>query len=1195
VIFEIYSMGDGLYMKRILDGVAMMSNSGFLLALGSFGLILGLMLAGLKAIETGGQKIELPSVFVSFLVILGMFSVKVDTAIYALDGAPGSSNMSMYTVDNVPVGVAFPSMMVTTLGKVITEKFQQAFSVPGMEDLGLQGGQFGNTLKLVDMARRWDIEGLGGGTNSKVSVFRRNLVSYVSNCTIPGIQRGAIDKEALLTTATPITAFEDGQGIGFSDKWTSTTMIVGGALTDLDCDVAMRELERQAADEGMMNSFLTAAMNMTDARSGTDSASIAATAAFTAIGANSSTIQQHVMASAVREIMDEAISGSSALTSAEIQAQMMLIQGARQRQDEWGAGEVMFRKAMRPFMAFLECFSFIAAPFMVMAIGLGSMGLRMVGKYFMVNLWIMTWAPMFAAVDLFQITMVQHAIKAMQILNVSSNGVPLSSIAGAAALNAELTTWISVGGWMATLVPPMGYLLLSGGAVAMTSFAGKMSGQDHVNEKLTSPDLASVKESMSVSSQMSYSQGLGSSMSGVDNLNGSFSFSGAASSSVDSSRSALQSAQRTASTQLNSTISSVLGQTSSVRHSDGVTMQAGNTIGDSISQTHGNGTSSDRSDSADLSKVNRDSTSLNTQGGVNASASGGQSSQETAANGGSGGPSGGGAKNSRSASGTAGISGGVSLSRQEMGSQESTFGRSAKVSQSEREQLDRVVKADSAASKQELLQSMADNGSSIAKQVLDSYGKSQAAQDLRSTSEQYAEAERVATTATTLSGTSVQAFSHHVASQGAGAVEDAVARAREAGGDAAFSLNLQQVHDQQQRKLFAGDEGQARAMAAAMTLAGTGSGAYRIPAGSESERLEALADLANKYSVGAGSASVGSASANEGMLESGPRYGQATANAAGLTTAHLPNESSLRQAVAGDIAKGSGANTDDVMMKANAAADMGYRDNRDDFFQGNHAALSGQVTAHGAEDLRQTMGGGKDIAQNLHYTRALDDLWSTTKSDGIGSNNTASLMYSNYFADGKDGAIRQDTGNRDVPFQRNDEKAEHGSSGLSRFEELRREIAAQSGLSQNVIDEDAVNVIAGAALFRESRGAMSGGAYLSNEDADRLEKSFQGLSPNQVSALFHDPLHNDLPNATGGDGFTSSTLGMALVRDSTQGLPRPIDEQDTTQGLPRPIEEHDPTQISMTNAAVGGGMTSTSSGSVVDKEALQGLPRPIEE
>ncbi|MCW0399301.1 hypothetical protein NB700_001857 [Xanthomonas sacchari] len=1137
MVFEIYSMGDGLYMKRILDGVAMMSNSGFLLALGSFGLILGLMLAGLKAIETGGQKIELPSLFVSFLLILAMFSVKVDTAIYALDGAPGASNMSMYTVDNVPVGVAFPSMAVTTLGKVITEKFQQAFAVPGMEDLGLKGGQFGNTLKLVDMARRWDIEGLGGSANSKVTVFRRNLVSYVSNCTIPGIQRGAIDKDALLTSATPISSFDEGQGIGFTDKWTSTTMSVGGAQVDMDCDVAMRELEKEAADAGMMNSFLTAAMNMTDARSGTSSAEMAATAAFTAIGANSSTIQQHVMASAVREIMDEAISGSSALTANEIQAQMMLIQGARQRQDEWGAGEIMFRKAMRPFMAFLECFAFIAAPFMVLAIGLGQMGLRMVGKYFMVNLWIMTWAPMFAAVELFQITMVQHAIKAMQILNANNNGVPLSSIAGAAALNSELTTWISVGGWMATLVPPMGYLLLSGGAVALTSFAGRMAGQDHVNEKLTSPDLASVKEAMSVSSQMSYSQGMGSSVSGVDNLNGSFSFSGAASSSVDSSRSAMESAQRTASTQLNKTISNALGQTSSVRHSDGVTLQAGQSIGDSMSQTHGNGTSSDRTDTADLSKVNRDATTLNTQAGVNASASAGQSAQESL---GKGGSTGGGSSNSRNMSGTAGLNGGVGLSRQEMGSQESTFGTNAKVSKSEREQLDRVVKADSAASKQEMLQNMAESGSNVARQILESFGKSQAAQDLKATSAQYAEAERVATTATTLSGTSIQAFSHQLASQGPGAVEEAVARARETGGDAAFSLNLQQVHDQQQRKLFAGDESQARAMAAAMTLAGTGSGAYRVPSGSDAERLEALADLSNKYSVGAGSANVGNAHANQGLSESGPKYGQATSSTADLTMAHLPQEHALRHAVGADLANGSGANAQEIEKKANAAADMGYSNTRNDFFQGNHAALSGQVTANGASGLRETMAGGADVASDLHYMRALDDLWSTSKSDGIGSNNTASLMYSNYLADGKDGTIRQDTGERDVPFQRNDAKAEHGSSGLSRFEELRREVAAKSGLSQNVIDENAVNVIAGAQLFRESRDAVSGGAYLTNADADKLEQSFRELGPNQVNALFHDPLHNDLPNATGGDGFSSSTLGMALVKAAPQPLPKPI-------------------------------------------------------
>ncbi|MBD4373664.1 hypothetical protein GUH02_12730, partial [Xanthomonas citri pv. citri] len=82
---------------------------------------------------TGGQKVELPNLFVSFLLILGMFSIKVDTTLYALDGAPGANTLQTYTVDNVPFGVAAPAMVVSTIGKVITEKMQQAFAVPGME------------------------------------------------------------------------------------------------------------------------------------------------------------------------------------------------------------------------------------------------------------------------------------------------------------------------------------------------------------------------------------------------------------------------------------------------------------------------------------------------------------------------------------------------------------------------------------------------------------------------------------------------------------------------------------------------------------------------------------------------------------------------------------------------------------------------------------------------------------------------------------------------------------------------------------------------------------------------------------------------------------------------------------------------------------------------------------------------------
>lgn len=1127
-MFEIYSLGDGLFMKRVLDGVAMMSNEGFLLALGSFGMLIGLLLMGLKAIESGGQKVELPNLFVSFLLILGMFSVKVDTTIYALDGAPGANMLQTYTVDNVPIGVAAPATIVSTIGKVITEKMQQAFSVPGMEEFDVNSGQFGNTLKMLDMTRRWDLAGLKG-SQSKVSTFKTNLRSYYAECTIPAIQRGALDQDTVMSAANPLSFHETDGGIGFRDKWTSVNYLTSTGVTVLDCDVAMERLIVDSNDAGMVSSFLNSAMAMTDARSNSTDPSSAANSAFAAIGAGTSSIHNHVMASAIREIMDEAVAGSSTLTPQDIQAQLMLIQGNRQRQDEWGAGEVMFRKAMRPFMAFLECIVFIAAPFMALIAGMGTFGQRVVGKYFTIILWVTTWAPMFAAVDLFQLTMVQHAVTAMERLYAANHGVPLSSIAGAAALNSELTTWISVGGWMATLVPPMGYLLLSGGAVAMTSFAGRLSGGDHVNEKMTSPDLAKMGEVMSVSSRMAHSGGAGSSMSGVENLGGSFQLGASASANVESARSAMESASRTASTQLNSAISSALSSSQSVSTSSGVTSQVSDSIGDGTSFTRGQSVGTDVTDQSSRDKKQSDSTTLNKDIGLSANGT------STASSGGKagGGANGGGSGMSSAASI---VSGGIKVANRQSSSEDSSFGNSSKISESERAALDRVQKAETASSKVEQLGRMAQEGSSIAKSILDSYTKSQAAQDMQSASSQYSEAERMSTTASNLTGTSVQDWSWHVSQRGNGAVSEAVAAAVDTAGASAYQRNLGQVQDWRANGLFAGDDNQVRAMAAGMTLAGNGAGYYATTVGSEGERFAALAELTNKYSVGAAGGQVGSADANAGLMDSAPAYGQATQAASGLSMSSIPDAGAIRSAVTSDIAAGSGVNAERVSNASQGASDLGHREARDDFFNNNFGAARQEVQEEGRGLVRENLNQGVKTP-DLTYARSIGDFWGAE-----GANPSGLAIYNEYMANGKDGSIPEASGSSGPVLQRDDSRAMVGDSGLTRFEELRREVNAESGFSKNVADQDTVNVVAAARLLNESRGEFSN-AYLTGEDADRVEASMQNLSQAQKNALFGGtPTTNDMMNVAGGGGFTEAGVGSAMVRESTneRPLPKPI-------------------------------------------------------
>lgn len=1170
MIFEIYSMGDGLYMKRILDGVAMMSNSGFLMALGGFGLMLGLLLAGMKAIETGGQKVELPSLFVSFILILAMFSIKVPTAIYALDGAPGAGAMRVYTVDNVPIGVAFPSMAVTTLGKVITEKFQQAFGVPGMEELG--SGEFGNTLKLVDMTRRWDIEGLRGRPNSKVSNFRRNLTSYVSNCTIPGIMRGAISRDALLGTATPFSMHNDGNGIGFNDQWT-TTMYVAGSESLVNCDEGFVALQRDSNDAGMVTEFLKGAMAMTDARSDGD-ANNKANDAFAALGTTTDTLRDHMMASAIREIMDEAIVGSNSLSPENIQSQIMLIQAQRQRQDEWGAGELMFRKAMRPFMAFLECFAFIATPFMVMVIGLGSMGLRIVGKYFMVNLWIMTWAPMFAAVDLFQVTMVQHAVTAMEILHASSNGVALSSIAGAAALNQEITTWISVGGWMATLVPPLGYLLLSGGAVAMTSFAGRLSGGDHVNEKMTSPDLMTVKEAMSVNSSMSHSRGTGTEVTGVDPVNGSFQIQSNMSTRIESASGVMQKAEVSAMAAIDAAIAKEVGNTTSVNSGEQQQSSKRDAVADGTTVTRSNDTTTTSGDNARDEKSVSESTAVN----VGGSASGevGKSVGGSNKEGGGRGPSG---------KGGAGVKAGGEVKEQVQ--QSNGYGSTATIVEKDSAIKAEVHAANSSAEKVAILSRAAQNGSTSALKALDSYRRSKAASDLDAATESYNDATTEAATLQTLSGVSYQQWSNHV-HNGSG-TDEAVANAINLGGSRAYQMNLSGVHDQMKNGLFRGTEDQARAMAAGMTLAGAGKGALYLTPGMAEERMAALADLTNKYSIGAGTTPTGDAHRNNNLPGSRLQYGDAAAEVGTLDRHNLPSRAAVIGRAGANIAAGSGVDVDGVERAGNFAESMRYAGpNRDRVMGGYHSTNENQVLDTGKENLGGILQRGDNLGKNVRAAASLDDRWGNLN---LVTTPTHGLAKAGYFSStdvkipdsvgydplgvmgDKPAATYEEYQNeyKTTPIARDESRATIGDSGDTRYQELVRDTRNNIGLTGKVVDDNFISALAAARLVAEETSqndAMpaavypesvrrdkhtgnivhTGGntVYLTEADANQVEKAFSALTPEQRQILTDPgtalntgrrPGGDDLRSAVDGDAYTSPQIAHASL-----GMKQPVHE-----------------------------------------------------
>lgn len=156
-VFEIYSIGDGVYMQRILNSVASLSNSGLLVQLVAFSLVLGLLVMGVKNVMAGGNKLDLGTTFICFIFGIFMFGLTANVAVYDMSYSPGEKIQGDFTVNNVPFGVAAAGWIISGVGYNLTEQMEQGFSIPGMENMKMYQGGFGKTLEWISAVRMWEV------------------------------------------------------------------------------------------------------------------------------------------------------------------------------------------------------------------------------------------------------------------------------------------------------------------------------------------------------------------------------------------------------------------------------------------------------------------------------------------------------------------------------------------------------------------------------------------------------------------------------------------------------------------------------------------------------------------------------------------------------------------------------------------------------------------------------------------------------------------------------------------------------------------------------------------------------------------------------------------------------------------------------------------------------------------------------
>lgn len=491
--FDIYSIGDGLYMKHVIDAVAMLSNSGVLITLGALGMVLGLLLMGFKAVASGLQKVELSYLLVSFLVFTMMFGMKCNVLIHDLGGAPGTVMDGVYPVDNVPWGLAFIGSMVSTLGLNMTETMEQAYGTPTISSADGTAG-FGRSLEWINMVRSWDIPSLSASaTDSTLSGLVENQASYIAFCTNVAAKNGKLNLALANNVADPwVYGTNTTGGLGFANEFLTFPFVQNdGTRTDLPCGSGFGSVRSALNAPDTYTKFIDSVVPRTKpfvnipALTGEQQM----TDAFAVIGVSQAEAAAYVRMSSTLVAERAAMMLGDHATGRDVMAAVMINQGLDQRNTQWAANETMFRSIARPMTAFFESMIYATAPFMALLVGFGAWGIAMIARYCILTIWVSLWLPVMSICNLFEITMAQHGIQAMKAASAGMGvgAMSLTSLAATAHLQTQVTNWMATGAMLAASTPAITLMLIFGGAMTATSLASRLQGGDNIDEKQLSP------------------------------------------------------------------------------------------------------------------------------------------------------------------------------------------------------------------------------------------------------------------------------------------------------------------------------------------------------------------------------------------------------------------------------------------------------------------------------------------------------------------------------------------------------------------------------------------------------------------------------------------------------------------------------------------------------------------------------------
>ena len=471
--FSMYSIGSGRFLREVLNAVAMLTGTGDFIKAVAIAMLFSVIVVCLQAVLRGGRSIAWEHVLLGFIlfgICFGSPSRVIVEDVYTND---------VYTVDNVPLGVAASGSMISKVGYGLTVLFETGFgSANRVTDLPYLSSLKYLVIADQDASSGFMLDGLSTETGVDV---RASLGAYIKNCTVPALRIAKKDR----ASATQMNV-QDLLKYGSEDNVKGSVIYYwgngGNNKKEVTCKEAYTELNTDVFSK-ITNDNVSSILNnsLQSMNSGsTPNYQLTINDAFTYLDVSTQEQQNFALASIITPIFQYAY--QHFYTRSEALADTMVAQALQQRNYQWVSEQSLWATVVMPLMTFFEGFVYAITPFCAMLFFYGMFGLGLIGKYLQTLFWINLWMPIMAICNLYISLSVSGQLQ----------GINLGSMDGVSAAISTLQNQIATGGMLMTATPLLALMVVTGSTYAFTTLASRLNGGDHLDEKIMAPSSVKV-------------------------------------------------------------------------------------------------------------------------------------------------------------------------------------------------------------------------------------------------------------------------------------------------------------------------------------------------------------------------------------------------------------------------------------------------------------------------------------------------------------------------------------------------------------------------------------------------------------------------------------------------------------------------------------------------------------------------------